>query len=526
MRAHPSDVSTHPVRVTQALPHWSGIVPFVAVALAVNALLWTRVFGLAAWYYDQQRIIQVVSVLLVAGVVSWSPSRLTDAWGRLPRVARWATAAVFALGFASAARSEFPHAAFRELGLFALLVVTALVVSEERRRHGVTFDRVALLLFTVTAMTYVLTFLAMDGLFALRLVGSRENVFAGYTEMWGFDNPRFFGQVGYWMFPALVAAVPVVGGPARSRRILWAVVVLWGALVIESGTRSAVYALLAGGLGVWLVQGRSARGWLRTASLVAGASVVVWFLIYGSLGGSSSLTRIVESGVDDSGRFPFWADAWNLAARHPFLGVGPEHYAHTPGTQLGSPHNVPLQLMAEWGIPAAVIIVAMAGWGVWTWLRGLRDYDRSRHDDLLLRTALGAALTAGGAASLVEGTIISPLGGTLVAITAGWMLGMHFERRDHVTPAPTTETNGRLVCVAASIALLVGALPYAVRPGEEVARFVSEHRGETLTPRFWLIGRLAPERTIAGSRPLSNDIFPSRSAEGPGLPTTFTGRGP
>lgn len=512
-------MSTHPAEEQDAVPHWSSLLPFVAVALAVNVLVWRRLLGVDAWYYDQQRIIQLVSILLVAVAVGWSPTRLTVPWGRLPRVARWSIFVVFGLGVASAARSSFPHAAFREVGLFALLVVTALVVAEERRKYGVAFDRIALLLFVVTAMLYGLAFLTMDGLFALRLMGSRANVMWGFDSMWGFDNPRLFGQVGYWMFPPLVAAVPLVGGPVRSRRILSAVVVLWGALIIESGTRAAVYALLAGGLSVLLVQGRSGYRWLREGGLVAGGSLAVWFAIYGSVGGSSSLTRLIESGVDDSGRFPLWTDALDLAARHPFLGVGPEHYAHTPGTQLGSPHNVPLQLMAEWGTPVAAIVIGLAAWGAWSWLGGLRRQgDVDRDDETLLATGLGVALIAGGVASMVDGAVTTPLGGTLLAITSGWMMGMHVVGR----PLPASagqRASARIACLAAGTALLIGALPYATRPAAEVERFRAEHRGEMLIPRFWLIGRLAPAGDPSPEHTVDVGQAPDGPVVGSGTPT-------
>lgn len=61
-----------------------------------------------------------------------------------------------------------------------------------------------------------------------------------------------------------------------------------------------------------------------------------------------------------------WQFCWDLTLARPWQGWGlrnftPLYEAHT-GAWLGHPHNLPLMLSAEWGIPATVLFLGLVGW--------------------------------------------------------------------------------------------------------------------------------------------------------------------
>lgn len=71
--------------------------------------------------------------------------------------------------------------------------------------------------------------------------------------------------------------------------------------------------------------------------------------------------RSVESPA--SSRTVLWWRAWELVAAHPFLGVGPLHFAHDSAALNlpAHPHNWVMQIGAEWGLPALLVDGLLSG---------------------------------------------------------------------------------------------------------------------------------------------------------------------
>jgi len=65
-------------------------------------------------------------------------------------------------------------------------------------------------------------------------------------------------------------------------------------------------------------------------------------------------------------RITQWRFAWELTQKRPFFGWGLRNFTPLYGAQyqewLGHPHNLPLMLMAETGIPATLILFGLVGW--------------------------------------------------------------------------------------------------------------------------------------------------------------------
>lgn len=476
----------------------SGLLPLIAAGVATNVFLADRAFHLAASIYDQQRLVQVAALLGVAVLSVLRRREVTATWSTLPLASRLALGLLALLGSLSAATAPLPRLALREVGLFALLAMAAFVVADARRRVGAEFDRHAIAVIAGSALAYVTAFAALDALGKLGL-GTR-----GAGTMWGFDNPRFFGQVGLWVMPLLVSATSLRRHTTRTRVILFVLSTWWGALVLESGSRAALVGLAAGSAAAALSIRTRAGNWLLTAAAVIPTSWFAWVLLYGRSGmygrsgSSSAAARLVEESVRTTDRFGFWRDALDLLARDVLLGIGPEHYAHTRGTLYAHPHSAYVQFASEWGVPAAVIAVGLALGAGWTWCRRSRSY----HSDPNVRAGLTAAVAAGGVAALADGLIVTPVSQLMLASVVGWMVGI--SRQSVVLSTPPTALRQRFwlpaLAVSAMAALVAGVLPYALAPGHAVREFQRSSPEEVISPRFWLIGRTAPGG-LRGSSP-------------------------
>lgn len=468
----------------------AGLLPMFFVFLATNAVVLHRTVRSGVAYHDQHRILQIVVLLILATVGIVDRHRVVTAWRMLPRTGRLLLPVVPAAGLLSAMGARFPRAALREVGLFGLLFLVTLVVAAARRQSGPVFDRTAIRLVGLTAIAYAAAFMALDGIARMGLGGVRGG------EMWGFSNPRFFGQVALWILPLLVTGATTARETTRTRLILGATACLWGALVLESGSRTAVGAIAVGVVAVLATQFRRAWRWLIAAAAVSAGSYLGWATIFnmdrGSTASGSALTRIGEEGAHGSGRAIFWTDAIEITKDHPVLGIGPEHYAHIEGTLFAHPHNAPLQLMAEWGLPAAIILLTIACWAVGRWTVGVLKGHYADISEPVALAGLTAALTAGASASLLDGIIVMPITQTLLATVCGWMLGIHQEARCDGVTQPKSTAPLVVAVVAACSMILAGAFPYAARPARELAEYRQQHPDQVVSPRFWMVGRLTP----------------------------------
>jgi hypothetical protein len=102
------------------------------------------------------------------------------------------------------------------------------------------------------------------------------------------------------------------------------------------------------------------------------ALVLPWLSVLGGLSAETSLTR---GGSSFSERLAYWAEAWELALRHPLLGVGWgelgrarfEQLPPQPGLQnTVNAHNLVLQLLAEVGFAGTALILTPVAWLLWS----------------------------------------------------------------------------------------------------------------------------------------------------------------
>jgi O-antigen ligase len=172
---------------------------------------------------------------------------------------------------------------------------------------------------------------------------------------------------------AVAAAFVATLARVKGLRVVAGVVALaLVALAIASGSRTvAVLLVLA------VVPAAVAVARRSVAALAAGAFVVLLVAIgatlaLGHLHASGSATAVVRSAerVVSARRVDLWRDAWILLRRHPVTGVGQQRFATESPTARADPdarwaHEEFLQVGAESGVIAAVVLVALFGWAFW-----------------------------------------------------------------------------------------------------------------------------------------------------------------
>jgi O-antigen ligase len=232
-------------------------------------------------------------------------------------------------------------------------------------------------------------------------------------------------------------------------------------------------------------------GWRAIAfvrwQLLAAASglVVYWVLFYGLpplLGMDAGVENRLDQMSSLSGREVIWSLAWQYMLDHPWLGIGPMHFAAILNPVAAHPHNAILQLAAEWGIPAALAAVALVVGGLVAFARPLRQRAE------MLRLALLTSLLAACVQSMVDGVIVIPYTQTWLALIAGWALGVHWNEHPapQALPSRFISSGLRMGGVLALGLLIWGVWPEILNRPAATAAYLEHH--ESLAPRYWAQG--------------------------------------
>lgn len=455
-------------------------------------------------WHDGQRLAQLLVLLLVGAVVLLPANgrAVWQVWTSLPRWSRHALVTVALLGLVSGLSAPLPRWALLEwsvlllLGVLALAVVTAWRVSGARREELlVAAFYASALAYGVKAVTMYVTMLAVGPGYGLGFMV--EELFTG------FSNVRFFSHVQTMLLPFLVLPLLWWGTTRARRALLFVVPALWWMLVIASGTRGSWVALLIGALVAVSFGGRTAWRWIgwQLAALLAGALAYVIFvlLVPDWLARPALFMHRVADIISLRGRDELWAIAFDLIVQHPWLGIGPMHYAQHLSVLATHPHNAMLQIMVEWRVPAALLVTALwiaAGLG---WAMHVRRMCRSVPADhhALVLVALLAAITGASAQAVVDGIIVMPVSQLLFALLCGWALGCYLNAaKEGGQPEPVPAT---ALAFRGTVLVLLAAMVWGVHPeiGRLEARLEAHLRMQPegphpkLLPRFWVQGLIS-----------------------------------
>lgn len=440
--------------------------------------------------FNEKRALQVGLLMIVGGALLVSPAyrgRWLSTFRELPSAARWGLGLVLGLGVLSSALAPAPFYAFLEVGhsvlLFVLAGAVATVVRRERERAG----WVLLGVVAVSVLLYAVHF----------AVGYAMHLALPDVPLWpdgstNFANIRIFNHYQTWTLPLLAGGVFAL---PRRRRILkgglFGITALWWALVFASNVRGTLVALLVAAVGVGLLFRGRAKKWL----FVVGASVLGGVALYYLLFSGGSAPPVVEK-FEDASQYPWriqrWLTSLEMAWAHPWIGAGPMHFAWPPFrfASGASPHNTLMQWLAEWGIPATLLMSGLTVWGGWSWMRQERDAaGRDEAASNAVRVALVAAVLAGAAHSMVSGLTLAPLSQMLLVLVGGWAWGRYRHDGDDSSSSFSRWAHAVLCAVLLGSTLVVGSsLKDLAQARERRAAFLQSVERNALSPRYWTQG--------------------------------------
>lgn len=488
----------HSGRIKRNTGHpWKQIMTLITQMFTITLFLFLIVFSLNYSLlpyqpgYDEKRIIEllIISIALLWNILDgMSTEHVSPSWKIKIRCAIFV---LITLSGVSAFLSASPRHAVLEICLFAGLFYLSLFTAGLWREYRLTLVQWLVYAIMLGAIFY------MVGFFTGYLASFLEAIPLRWPEpFFGFSNIRAFNQYQLWTLTLL--CLPLLGFNIERTGIrCWLFVVLtgWWVLLFVSASRGVLLAWLLAMPVTAAVYRQIAWPLLRLqlTSFIMGLScygllfhLVPSFLVGGVLTRPESVLR--NTTYD---RISLWKQACSMIQTHPWFGVGPMHYAWYPNEIAAHPHNSLLQLAAEWGLPATLLMLILAGYGVFCWLKRLNPTSLKAAPELdqHLAVALFFTLVANACYSLVDGVIVMPLSQVMMAGIIGLMLGFY---NNDSTQFEVVSKN--LVHQLFASVVLV-ALVWSVLP-ELLPRMLGNEQiipigYQTMGPRFWQEGGIA-----------------------------------
>lgn len=412
---------------------------------------------------------------------SMHPGRI---WGLLLFIAVW--------GVISAAQAFETLVAVREWALLGGVVVLASQLGVYLKKQA---DGPRLFAQTVIAAGagYVLYVASW-----LLLVLTHEHTLNPWLLVPGYDNPRLMNHVQVLMLPLLAGCVVTDFTSKRPyfwRAMAWVGLVGQFCLLVVTYGRAACLAIAVSAVIGRLSIGKQAEPIL--ARLLFGALggllayVVLFRMVPDALG-------VVLGGVQperadvaaDHSRYFLWRIALDHIANSPWFGVGPMHYAHYPNRAGAHPHNIYLQLAAEWGLPVLLTLVLVVGYLL---LRVRRHLVVSGSGFTPLHGAAFIACIAGLIDGMFSGNIVMPMSQLwIVATMAVLISGVPQDQPDQARRRTLPRLWMRVLLLAWALLQLACFIPAAVEFQMEkptlFERTPPVNPGPLDRPRFWRLG--------------------------------------
>jgi len=442
--------------------------------------------------FNAKRLLELTVLLTILLTALLSPTVRQSLAGQLGRIPRWAGLfLVLAAGLGIISALRFPHPGYglADVTMLAVLVISMLVVAACRAAVGGRFDRLAILVIALLGIVVALQ--EFTGL----LAGWSMGIEFSYQQMLiRFAHPRFYNQIQSWTIPALAALPFILGGGPRLKIAAVFLLGLQWCLLLMTGGRGSFASLITALVLLALLVPRLRMSWLRlhlggvALGFALYAAVLAGHSILAPGGGGFVEQSLGRAMMHTSGRSHLWSLAWEDAVANPWLGAGPMRFdCAGPALHPAHPHNFALQLLAEWGFPATLLILAVCAYLGWALLRRLRLQPGSGDELHIMQTMLGAGVIAAALHACLSGLLIMPASQVTAVLICGWLLGA----LPATHPQPGTRRRLALLAVITGMVLCLGMLAFSIHEIRHI-----EMRTEALrmaapaSPRFWQDGRV------------------------------------
>jgi len=429
--------------------------------------------------YDAARVAQLALLPVMAGL------GVNAALPALSQPMRGALVVLSILGLLSCTLAANSWMALRESLNLGCLIAIAAVLAAQRRATLDWLPKAAAL----AVMAYAVPVLI------LALMGAVHGLpLAADLPLPGYDNRRYFNHVQTVALPLAAYGVIRFRSPLlrylTGAGLLASMVLLW--ITLGRGSLLGMAAAV-GVLAVLRLRGRRevqaqlvilAGGLLLAATL---STLIQTYAASTSLASGFGRAPAAAEVSSDHSRFSLWQRAWEMATASPWLGVGPMHYAADNHEKGAHPHSLPLQLLAEWGWPATLLIGLI-------WASLMVAMARRLRTSSGCELQLGACALACWASVFVDswfsGLWVMPVSQmwlvALMGLSGAWL---------SQAPPPLSAVAARrwsVMPLLLSIALLLHAAPEVMQLRAHLDSVEETFPGDRIRPRFWSHGQIGP----------------------------------
>jgi hypothetical protein len=273
---------------------------------------------------------------------------------------------------------------------------------------------------------------------------------------------------GYWL-------------QAKERRRIILLAACWSAmagLIVFSGSRANLGLLVASHLYLlWFIRPGTRGKQRRIAGLLMIVGLTAGLALFSYALWSTAMDPQLEPGTLWSELVIRWVTGWHVVMDRPWFGHGPGNFGiaatlHTTDWYTGylsRAHNLPLQLMAEWGSPVGLALFAVGLWWLGQLLLKTQDTP-SRH-------AVAVGLAAVVVQNMVDFSLLIPGVGIVWVATAAWLSGRTSQRDTELGPWTWQHGALTLTCVGTLAALCGVAYEGDARRADVTIRAISQPEG-------------------------------------------------
>ncbi|AEG01689.1 O-antigen ligase family protein [Methylomonas methanica] len=411
--------------------------------------------------YDDKRVSELLIIVvalfwsLLGGVKAGS---LKSIWNI---EIRYLVVFILFLAGLSAVLSASPRHAFLEISVFVGLFYLSLLIAKAW------YDYQNTLMVSIVSAISLGAVLYMIGFYTGYLASFLEGIPLVWPEpFFMLSNVRQFNQYQLWTLGLLCLPL-LVPGSVKPKYKVWVFCLLsaWWVLLFASTSRGVLLAWLLSMVITWRVYRRLAWPFLQLQLKCFGCGFVAYQLLFVWLpklnaGGGSVVVQTVLRG-DTNDRIYLWTHAWKMIQAHPWLGVGPMHYAWYPNNMAAHPHNSLVQLACEWGLPATGLILFLLGFGLFRWLKrfNANTLKAVPESEQVLAMALFFTAVASAFYSLVDGVIVMPLSQVMMAVVLGMMIGLYRQSDPFALVKPLNDIGHRVFSGVILVVMVWSVLP-------------------------------------------------------------------
>ena len=436
-------------------------------------------------YHDTHRLLQLslLGLVLLHSLFHWqAPMNLISIENKV----QYGLFALLAFASTSIFLTPIHRHAVIEASIFAALAYLALFFAGLYRENKDVFIKRFNYALWISILLYMFAF----------YVGYITACFFRTPLTWpnpllGFNNPRFFNQYQLWGLG--LACLPLLAYGLKKSVRLWLNVALicWWVLLFYAASRGVLLAWLAGMIITAITYRKLALPFIKLQLLHITVGFCAYGLFFKIIPYIIHLDLVVGEILRDtsSGRIALWKIAIAVTQKYPWFGAGPMSYPWFSPVNY-HPHNSVLQLTAEWGLPATFIMLALAGYAIYCWLKrfGADSLAAKTQIDSHFSILLFFTVVASAAYSLVDGVIVMPMSQVMMFTVIGIMIGQYGDGHTELTSPKSIKKPIKFRPIFAGIVL--AAMTWSTLP--EIKQGLSGYEEgfslgpDRISPRIWI----------------------------------------